>query len=174
VTRSKLPQDAFDFFFALGPSRSHAAVAKHFAVSRKTVARRAADDGWERRVVELEKKAREASEKRAIETVEQLNERHLKVLKVLQGKALEALRNMSMDKPADVIRALEVSIRQERAIRGIGDEGVGVQVNVNSRTVQIGPPIPSNDTLGRAIGRLGELARAHGLNDAGLDAESES
>jgi hypothetical protein len=163
VNRSKLPQDAFDYFFALGPSRSHAAVAKHFGVSRKTVARRADDDSWERRVLELERKAREASEKKALETIEQLNERHLKVLKVLQGKALEALRSLAMDKPSDVIRALEVSIRQERAIRGIGDEGVGVQVNVHNKTVSLGPPIPTNESLGHSIGRLSELAKVHGL-----------
>ncbi len=170
MRQGKLPGDAFPFYAGLGAGRSHAQVAKHFGVALKTVDRTAKRERWQERLIEFEKKAREASEKKALETIEQLTERHLKVLKVLQGKALEALRNLSIDKPADVIRALEVTIRQERAIRGIQDDGPSIEVNVENR-VSIGPPIPSNESLGRAIGRLGELARSHGLS-SGEDDDS--
>ena len=43
-----------------------------------------------------------------------MNERHLKIAKALQGKALEALRRLPLDKATDVIRALELGVKQER------------------------------------------------------------
>lgn len=173
MRQAKLPHDAFEFYAALGSARSHAHVAKQFDVALKTVNRTAKKERWQERLIEFEKKAREASEKKALETIEQLNERHLKVLKVLQAKALEALRNLSMSKASDVIRALEVTIRTERTIRGIGEDGIGIEVNVHNKTVTVGPPVPTNESLGHAIGRLSELAKVHGLFDEHEDEDGD-
>ena len=38
--------------------------------------------------------------------------------KALQGKALESLRALPIEKAADVIRALELGVKQERLIQG--------------------------------------------------------
>jgi hypothetical protein len=46
----KLPGEAFDFYFQLGPQRTYQSVAEHFQVSKRTVAQRASDEDWTRRV----------------------------------------------------------------------------------------------------------------------------
>ena len=50
--------------------------------------------------------------------VEQVNERHLKIARALQAKALDGLRSMSMAEAKDVIRALDLGVKQERLILG--------------------------------------------------------
>ena len=115
---TKLPVNAIEFYVGLGAARSYEAVAEHFGVSKRAVVNRAMRDGWQRKVSELEAKAKLSAEKRAVETLEEMNERHLKSLRVIQGRALEALRNMPLESAMDAVRALDIGIRQERIIRG--------------------------------------------------------
>ncbi len=112
----KLPSNAFDHYFALGTARSYQAVADHFGVSKTAVAKRAKKEDWQRRVEELEARAREANEQKTVETLESMNARHLKVLRVIQGKALEALKSMSLESAMEAVRALELTIKQERLV----------------------------------------------------------
>ena len=50
MTPRKLPEGAQDYYFELGPTRTYQAVASHFGVSKRTVARRAKDEGWQQRI----------------------------------------------------------------------------------------------------------------------------
>ncbi|MHC4946472.1 MAG: hypothetical protein ACYTG7_25965 [Planctomycetota bacterium] len=52
------------------------------------------------------------------ETLEQMSERHIKVCKLIQGKALEALKSMPLSTAMEAVRALDLAIKQERLIRG--------------------------------------------------------
>ena len=47
-----------------------------------------------------------------------LNGRHLKMVRTIQAKGLEALRGMSLDRAVDAIRAIDLAIRTERLILG--------------------------------------------------------
>lgn len=116
--RRKIPPDAFAFYISLGVSRSYQAVATHFGVAKASVTKLATKEGWQRRVGEIETRARAASDERAVETLEAVNGRHLKAMRVVQGKALEALRTMSLADAMDAVRALDMAIRQERLILG--------------------------------------------------------
>ena len=116
--KRKLPPESFEFYVALGPTRSYSKVAEHYGVTKRTVTRHATDDRWPERLAEVEKKAREESQEKAVEVLAEMDERHLKVAKALQGKALAALRELPLDKAADVIKALELGVKQERLIRG--------------------------------------------------------
>ena len=115
---AKLPPSAIEYYLGLGAERSYEAVGRHFGVSKRTVVSRAMRDGWQRKVAEIESKAKAAGEKRALETLEEMNDRHLKSLRVIQGRALEALRAMPLDSAMDAVRALDIGIRQERIVRG--------------------------------------------------------
>ncbi len=42
--RGKIPANAFDLYFSLGPSRSHQKIAQRFGVSKKAVTKRAIRD----------------------------------------------------------------------------------------------------------------------------------
>jgi hypothetical protein len=116
--RRKIPPDAFSYYVSLGVSRSYQAVASHIGVAKASVTKRARLESWQRRVGEIESKARAASDERAVETLEAVSGRHLKAMRVVQGKALEALRTMSLADAMDAVRALDMAIRQERLILG--------------------------------------------------------
>ncbi len=115
---SRIPPDAFDYYVALGPDRSYRAVAEHYDVTKRAVTKRAASEGWAQRLEQIELAARERSDERLVETLEDMNVRHLKILKAVQGKALTTLKGTPLSSGMDAVRALEMTIRQERLIRG--------------------------------------------------------
>ena len=125
---SKLPQDAFELYVSLGDDRSYQAVADHFGVTKRAVTNRAKRDNWQPRVAEIETKARRGAEQRLVETREDMNVRHIKSLRVVQARALEALRNMPLESAMEAVRALDIGIRQERLIRGEPSERTAIQV----------------------------------------------
>ena len=116
--KRKLPPEAFDFYVSLGIDRSYQAVATHYGSSKGAVTALAKRDDWQHRLVTVEEKARSRANEKAVETLEQVNDRHLKIARALQGKALEALRSMSLQEARDVIRAIDLGVRQERVILG--------------------------------------------------------
>ena len=124
----KIPPDALEYYLALGADRSYQKVADHYGVSKRAVTKHAARDRWQDKLIEFERKAREGAEKRALESLEGMNLRHLKSLKIIQGKALEALRSMPLATAMEAVRALEMAIRQERLIRGEPSERTAVSV----------------------------------------------
>jgi hypothetical protein len=115
----KLRPDAFEFYFGLGPGRSYQAVARRYGVSKRSVTKHAQGEGWQGRLEEIERKARQANDRKAVESLEAINERHLRSLRVIQGKALEALRANPLRSGMEAVRALEVGIRLERVVAGL-------------------------------------------------------
>ena len=124
----KLPRDAFEFYFGLGPDRSYQAVADHFGVTKRAVTNRARQEEWQKRGAEIEAKARQGAEQRLVETLEEMNYRHIKSLRVIQARALEALRHMPLESAMEAVRALDIGIRQERLIRGEPSDRTAIQV----------------------------------------------
>lgn len=124
----KLPKEAFEHYVSLGPDRSYQAVADHYGITKRAVTNRAAKEGWQERVAEIETKARRNAEQRLVETLEDMNSRHVKSLRIVQARALEALRNMPLETAMEAVRALEIGIRHERLIRGEPSERTAVQV----------------------------------------------
>ena len=114
----RIPEGAFDFYVGLGENRSYEAVARHFGVSKRAITSLAARAEWPLRLEQIEREAREKSAKRLVETLDEMNERHLRIVKVVQGRALEALKAMPLDTAMDAVRAIDISIKQERLIRG--------------------------------------------------------
>ncbi len=114
----KIPLEAFDFYAALGPRRSYRAVAERFGVSKRGVTKHAAKEGWPARLMKIEEEARIKADERAVDALQEMNERHTKIAKALQGKALQALQDMPLKNTRDMIRALDLGVRQERLILG--------------------------------------------------------
>ncbi len=125
---TKIPPDAFTFYFGLGSDRSYQAVADRYGVSKRSVTKLAVQENWQDRVATLGRKARENSDQRILETLEDMNERHLKTLRVIQGKALETLKAMPLASAMEAVRALDMSIGKERIIRGEPSDRTAVSV----------------------------------------------
>jgi transposase len=114
----KIPADAFQFYFGLGLGRSYQTAAEHFRVSKQAITALAKRERWQERVLELEQKARQGVDKKAVETLEAMTERHLKMIHVIAARALETLKSIPLDSAINAVRALDLSIKQERLIRG--------------------------------------------------------
>ena len=80
------------------------------------------------RLAKIEAEARNKSSEKAVETLEQVNGRHLRIARSLQAKALEAMRDLSLDDAKDVIRALDLGVKQERLILGEPSERHAISV----------------------------------------------
>ena len=115
---NRIPPESFDFYVRLGPTRSYAQVAAHYGVHKRSIVKFATRHGWARRLLEIESKARERSETSLVDAVEEMNQRHLKVAKLLQAKALQALQSIPIDTAMGAVRALDIGVKQERLVLG--------------------------------------------------------
>jgi hypothetical protein len=114
----KIPADSFEFYASLGPARSYQAVAEKYAVSKRSVTKFALREKWQERLQAIEEKAREASDQKAQETLDAIRTRHLKGMRFIQAKAIEALKSSSLDTAADAVRAYTAAVREERVMLG--------------------------------------------------------
>src|SRR5262249_23248859 len=126
--RNRIPPDAFEYYLGLGPRRGYAAVAQHFGVSVRGVTKRALKEGWQARLARIEEDARRKADEQAAETLQAVNGRHLKMLRAIQAKAVQALQAMPLDSALAAVRALDLSIKQERLILGEPSERTEVAV----------------------------------------------
>lgn len=113
-----LPPDAMEFYFSLGAERSYQAVADHFGVAKITVTRLATEEQWQERIRALEQEAREKSEKRIAEQMDAVRERHVQSARILQAKALEALKSLPPDKAIRAASALSIGWKHELLVLG--------------------------------------------------------
>ncbi len=95
----------------LGPDRSYEAVANHYGSSKRAVTDLARRERWQERLRNIEQEARQRSEERLVENLEQMNQRHLKTLQVIQRKALEALKRMDLGSAMEAAKSFSSAIR---------------------------------------------------------------
>jgi len=128
----KIPSaEAFTLYVGLGHVRSYAVVAKHYAVKVRSILFLAKKYRWAERLREIEALAEERQREHNVSLCIEARERHLKALKILQGKALTGLRDNSARSVAESAKALETSIRLERLI--LGESTSNSQVAVEER-----------------------------------------
>lgn len=153
MTRKLDPEGAFDLYVRMGPSRSYSAVAQQFGVTKRSVTKCASKHGWSRRLQEIEAQARERQETSLVDAVDEMNQRHLKVAKLLQHKALDALRSLPIDSAMGAVRALDIGVKQERLVLGEPTDRNAVAVE---------------DVIRREAARwIGTAAQGEGWDDLG-------
>jgi hypothetical protein len=114
----KIPADAFEHYVALGPQRSHQAVAEHYGVSKRAVSKCAVREGWSERLARIEKESRERSDERIGNALDEMRERHLKTLRAMNVRALAALKQFPLESGMEAMRAAEMAIKLERLVLG--------------------------------------------------------
>lgn len=125
---NRIPADAFEAYFALGIDRSYQTVADRYGVSKRAVVKCANREGWQDRLRDREARARATADKEAVEGLEAINRRHLKSVRVVQAKALEALRSKPLKTAMEAVRALDMAIKQERLVVGEPTDRTAVSV----------------------------------------------
>ncbi len=118
----RLPSDSFEQFLNLGATRSYAQLARKLGVSKRSVTAKAAREGWQARLREVETTARQRTEDRAVEDIAAIDGRHLKMVRAVQARSLEALRTMPMSNAVAAARALDLAVRLERKILGVPED----------------------------------------------------
>ena len=126
--RKRVPSDAFDFYCALGTDRSYRAVAARYGVSKQAITSAARRENWQERLAKIEEKARNSSAHQIVENLEQMTQRHLQTLKIVQGKALQTLKSMPLTTAMEAVRALDMCIGKERLIRGEPSDRTAVSI----------------------------------------------
>jgi hypothetical protein len=124
----KIPPDAFTYYFSLGEERSYKTLAKKYGCSERAVAKVASKEKWQNRLEDLEVKARAKSDQQILESLEQMNTRHIKTARMLQAKGIEALQGMQIDSVPDALKAVQVGLDKERLIRGEPSERTALDI----------------------------------------------
>jgi hypothetical protein len=115
---TRLPDDAFQQYVNLGPTRSYDALAKRLGVAKRSITRLAARERWQERLAAIETQARERLDEKLVETIEAVNARHVKVFRAVLAKGLQALSAMPLSSAEAAVRAIEVAVRGERLVLG--------------------------------------------------------
>ena len=123
--------EAFTLYVGLGHVRSYAAVAQQYGVATRGILALAKRHRWAERLREIERIVEERQREHNRTVLAEARERHLKSLRILQGKALAGLRDQSVRSVAEASRALEAGIRLERLI--LGETTSNAQVSVEER-----------------------------------------
>ncbi len=131
--KRKIPTNAFEVYFAMGPGRSYDALADRFKVSKQAITKTATKERWQERVAEIEQRVQADSKEKVVDLLNEMNDRHLRVLRAIQAKALETLKEKPLRTGMDAVRALEVTIRHERLIRGEPSERTEMSVEEATR-----------------------------------------
>jgi hypothetical protein len=118
MTTRKLPPDAYSYYLSLGVGRSHTQVAEHYGVIKGTVTERSVKEGWQEKIKVAEQAAQAAAEKKAQESINEMNDRHLKTAQLVQRKGLEDMRSRPFATSGDAARAIFMGMEKERLIRG--------------------------------------------------------
>jgi len=114
----RLSPDAFSYYVELGPTRSYEAVGKKYGVSKQTVVSHAGKERWQDRLREAEEKARETANKKAIDTLQEVKDRQLQEARILERRALEALKTLPPEKAAKAATMLQIAWRHELLLLG--------------------------------------------------------
>ncbi|MEO0652302.1 MAG: hypothetical protein AAFZ65_16640, partial [Planctomycetota bacterium] len=77
-------EEAFSYYAGLGPDRSYSAVAERFGATKRGVTKLAHRDGWKERLAKIEARNREKADERIADSLDEMNERHLRIAKALQ------------------------------------------------------------------------------------------
>lgn len=114
----KLPPESFDFYRSLGLKRSYQTVADKYDVSKVSVVNLAKREKWQERLAQLESQAREAGDKKALQSREEMIDHYLKTWQAVERRSLEALRAYPMSSAIDAVRALNMATRNVLLLRG--------------------------------------------------------
>lgn len=156
---ARLPPEAFEVYYALGPGRQISQVAERYGVSPIVARTTAVRERWEEQARERDDARRYAARAEIPEYSARVDQEHLDALRDLRARAMQALSEMPFEKMADVIQALKLAIGKEREILGLDvpkSPAVSLTINQLER-------LPSREEVGATIAELYQLGVQRGL-----------
>ena len=133
MATTRIPHEAFDLYVSLGPDRSYRQIAARYDVSKRAITKLAVREDWAARLKKIEHQARERSDAKLTETVEQMRTRHLTLLKAMSARVVTALREFPLNSGMEAMRAAETVIKLERLITGEPSERTELTVEETTK-----------------------------------------
>jgi hypothetical protein len=134
VGARKLDDDAaFAFYVGMGIKRSYHAVARQFKVTPRAIRKASKRGDWMARLARIEQEAQEQSDRKLAESRAQVRDRHLKMLRAVSSRAIEALQIHRLDDAMEAVKAVEMVVKMERMILGEPNERIGFSVEEVTR-----------------------------------------
>jgi ATPase subunit of ABC transporter with duplicated ATPase domains len=115
---ARIPEGAFEDYLALGAERSYQTLAERYGVSKTAIVKRAKKERWQERIAELERKAQQRVEAKAVDQMEAVRERHLKEARFLQARAVQALKDLPPERGVRAAAALNIAWKHELLLLG--------------------------------------------------------
>jgi len=129
---NRIPSDAFERYCAMD-RRSYRVLAEQLGVSTRAITKCAARENWTERLSAIEQEARERSDEKLTESMEEMRTRHLRTLRAVHGRAVAALRSYPLTSASEAVRAIDVAVRLERLVAGDPAERTELTVRETTR-----------------------------------------
>jgi hypothetical protein len=94
-------------------------LALKWGINKNTLMNRSWNQGWTEKRKRFKQRVRAKTEDKVIDTMAEMNIRHIKMYKILQAKSLTALSKTDITRATDAGELLDKAIRGERQILGI-------------------------------------------------------
>ena len=152
----KIPSDAFDCYVSMGEGRSYEKVASKYGVSKRAITDCAKREKWAERLDNIEEESRRKSDEKLVEAIQEMRERHLRTIKAMNGRALEAMREYPLASGMEAMKAAEMAIKLERLIAGEPTERTASVEEITRREVQSLLVVEETDDGGEEDGADGD------------------
>src|SRR5690349_13667293 len=116
VARKLDDEAAFAFYVGLGSARTYGAVARRFNVTSRAIRKASKRNEWMARLAKIESDVQEQSDKKLTETRAQVRERHMKLLRAVESRAVEALQGHRLESAMQAVKAIEIAVKLERTV----------------------------------------------------------
>jgi hypothetical protein len=115
---ARIPPGAYEAYLEQGAERSYQALADRYGVSKTAVAKKAKKERWQERIAEIERKARERAEEKAVDELEAVRQRQLKESRFLLARSLQVLKSQAPEKGIRAAAALNIAWKHELLLLG--------------------------------------------------------
>ena len=115
---ARIPPGAYEAYLEQGAERSYQALAARYGVSKTAIVKKAKKERWQERIAEIERKARERAEEKAVDELEAVRQRQLKESRFLLARSLQVLKSQPPEKGIRAAAALSIAWKQELLLLG--------------------------------------------------------
>jgi len=115
---TKLPDDAFEKYVAMGPDRSYQALAKRLGVDKRSITRLAVKEKWIERLAKIQKDARAETDRKLVGDLQVVREQQLRELRFLRSESLKVMKGLPPEQAIRVAAALNVAWKHELLLLG--------------------------------------------------------
>lgn len=112
-------EEFFVQFVAQGAGRRYGALAKETGVPTSELIRHASKFLWRERIALIHNEVNTRTHEDLVESLAEVNKRHISKLKLLQEKAMKFLEDHPLTKAQDAIKLVGMAIKMEREAYGL-------------------------------------------------------